>query len=132
MNTESNRQNSFRRSNDEFLRRMRGGEFCEEQRTRQKSEIPVLATLDIPGANNRQSPSCDGRMSQEPETGREDYGNCRYPSLAMVYSPKQKWREVMSPEDGLRHGTIFRELVKPWEAGERGRGGIPQTGCGRR
>lgn len=35
-------------------------------------------------------------------------------SLAMVYSPYQKFRELYEPEEGLSRGTIFRELDKPF------------------
>jgi hypothetical protein len=33
--------------------------------------------------------------------------------LAMVYSPHQSWRMLLSPEDALAHGTLFEELYKP-------------------
>ena len=42
-----------------------------------------------------------------------------YPSLAMVYAPCQEFRMMYSPEEGLSHGTIFRELDKPLERGGR-------------
>ncbi len=34
--------------------------------------------------------------------------------LAMAYVPMQKWRNVFDACQGLEHGTIFEELVKPW------------------
>ena len=34
-------------------------------------------------------------------------------SLAMVYSPKQSWRMLYSPDAALEHGTLFEELYKP-------------------
>jgi len=37
--------------------------------------------------------------------------------LAMVYSPYQSWRMIMSPEDALAHGTLFEELYKPLREG---------------
>ena len=39
----------------------------------------------------------------------------RFPSLAMVYVPLQSFRGTYSPEEGLAHGTLFRELDKPLE-----------------
>ncbi len=38
-------------------------------------------------------------------------------SLAMAYIPWQELQEVYEPEAGLRHGTIFPELNKPFTAG---------------
>ena len=35
--------------------------------------------------------------------------------LAMVYSPYQAWRMLYTPEEALRHGTLFEELYKPLE-----------------
>jgi len=34
-------------------------------------------------------------------------------SLAMVYSPRQYWRDAYSPAEALDHGTLFKELDKP-------------------
>lgn len=36
------------------------------------------------------------------------------PSLAMAYVPWQQWRELYTPEVGLKRGTIFAELDKPF------------------
>lgn len=41
--------------------------------------------------------------------------------LAMVYSPKQYFRQVMDPETALRHGTMFAELDLPLEVVEGGK-----------
>ncbi len=35
--------------------------------------------------------------------------------LAMVYSPYQAWRMLYTPDEALRHGTLFEELYKPLE-----------------
>ncbi|MBQ8689762.1 MAG: spore coat associated protein CotJA [Clostridia bacterium] len=35
--------------------------------------------------------------------------------LAMVYSPMQCWRMLKTPADALMSGTLFEELVKPYE-----------------
>ena len=34
-------------------------------------------------------------------------------SLAMVYSPRQYWRDAYTPAEALDRGTLFRELDKP-------------------
>lgn len=36
--------------------------------------------------------------------------------LAMVYSPKQYWRDLYDNTEALRRGTLFRELFFPLEA----------------
>ncbi|MDD3183810.1 MAG: spore coat associated protein CotJA [Anaerostipes sp.] len=43
-------------------------------------------------------------------------------ALAMAYVPWQHWNHVYSPEEGIRCGTIFPELNKPFygRAGCRG------------
>ena len=41
--------------------------------------------------------------------------------LAMVYSPKQKWQNIYSPEEAMEHGTLFADLYFPWLAGEKGK-----------
>ena len=35
-------------------------------------------------------------------------------SLAMVYSPCQEFEDLYDHTDGLKHGTIFRALDKPF------------------
>ena len=37
-----------------------------------------------------------------------------FPSLAMVYIPMQKFRDIYDYDIGLSRGTIFRELDKPF------------------
>jgi len=37
-----------------------------------------------------------------------------YPSLAMVYPPRQVWRNLYDSDAGFGRGTIFRELDKPF------------------
>ena len=34
-------------------------------------------------------------------------------SLAMVYSPRQYWRDAYTPAEALSRGTLFAELDKP-------------------
>lgn len=35
--------------------------------------------------------------------------------LAMAYIPNQQWQNLLSPESALMNGTVFRELVFPFE-----------------
>ncbi|MDO4555062.1 MAG: spore coat associated protein CotJA [Lachnospiraceae bacterium] len=35
-------------------------------------------------------------------------------SLAMAYVPFQKWQNVYQPDEGLRAGTIFKDLNLPF------------------
>ena len=34
--------------------------------------------------------------------------------LAMVYAPRQRWRNAYSPDEALIRGTMFAELDKPF------------------
>lgn len=43
-----------------------------------------------------------------------------YP-LAMAYVVMQRFTDLSSPEEGLRQGTVFNDLVKPLECGLRRR-----------
>lgn len=45
-----------------------------------------------------------------------------YPSLAMVYPPRQVWRNLYDPDVGLERGTIFCELDMPF-SGDNGKKG---------
>lgn len=44
------------------------------------------------------------------------------PSLAMVYAPCQVFADLYELDEGLRNGTIFRALNKPFQPGYRKRG----------
>ena len=60
------------------------------------------------------TPDCKGK---EPDT------ECaKMPSLAMVYSPKQTWKDIYEPETALCRGTLFSDLYFPLER-EKGWGG---------
>ena len=106
MYSESNRRPSANRSNDEFLRRMLGGELTE-------GAIPVLNFSD--GAMD--GPSCDGSTPNDSSIcGDGECPTCIHaPSLAMVYCPTQCWRNVLQPEAALACGSLFSELVMPLE-----------------
>lgn len=53
---------------------------------------------------------CDNRGMSMP-----DYPHKARKSLAMAYVPWQKWQNVMDSCNALKHGTIFEELVLPFE-----------------
>ena len=45
------------------------------------------------------------------------------PSLAMVYSPLQDFREIYDTDKALERGTLFAELDLPFEGGRGKKGG---------
>ena len=50
----------------------------------------------------------------------EEFSEPRRPSLAMVYAPRQRFRDLFEPAEALlRRGTLFRELYKPFQPGGR-------------
>ena len=59
-----------------------------------------------------------GRVPNPPcnpdTTEKTAYG--KFPSLAMVYSPPEEFRDLYAPADALAHGTLFVGLNKPFEA----------------
>ncbi len=114
MYADNHRRSASQRVNDEFLRRMTGGELTSN------AEQSVQASL---GACLGKSESAKYRDSAERESDCPT--TVPAPSLAMVYSPRQCWRNVLSPEEGLRQGSIFSDLVLPFEP--YGNGG---NGCG--
>lgn len=103
-----------RRVNDEFLRRMVGGELISK-------ELPVMnmARLDTAPGQMPERPSCN---QNDENGGRECPVNINAPSLGMVYSPRQCWRNLLDHEAALSNGSLFAELVMPFEAGERHNG----------
>ena len=130
MYMENNRRAAESRADADFLRRMLGGELngvsnarvrtpsnagrCCEWRPQARQEAPMRPE----GGCSGQRPSCDTSCPTEVPA----------PSLAMVYCPRQCWRSLFSPDDGLKHGTIFAELVLPFEGRQLG----GKEGCARR
>ena len=159
MYSENNRRASGMRANDEFLRRMLGGDLTG-------GEVPAMTrepmeqnySLERTGddghrdgmgerGNARLSnepngmlgggyPACDGSVGNgvsgcKPPRPHGD-GECPTcvvtPSLAMVYAPRQCWRKLLDLQSALDHGTLFAELVLPFEGGSRKTG---REGCGK-
>lgn len=108
---EKNNRTAGWRSDDEFLRRMLGGNFSNRDLPVMSPSvgIPTPANLDRAGAETRNADNGSGT-----ENGNEN-GCCRYPSLAMVYAPEQKWKNLTEPAKALKEGTLFCALVKPFE-----------------
>lgn len=63
------------------------------------------------------NPPCNGGGEGRGDCNPRELYGLEGKALAMVYSPKQYWRMTYSPEDALRHGTLFEELDKPFAAG---------------
>ena len=119
MYSENNRRTATGRANDEFLRRMIGGELAHGVPL-MNTNVPPRATLPDYSENKT---ACDGQPRGE-NSAPMCNNNCpvqlHAPSLAMVYAPKQCWQSVLDPTTGLRHGTIFTELILPFEASQKG------------
>lgn len=143
MYTENNRTTSFDRANDDFLRRMLGGELRSDERAvlnqmedvPQKPQFPGCVIED--GYGKREGvmhEDGEGRARNEdmPKCNDGDGDTCpKYmlmPSLAMVYAPHQCWQNLLDPESALEHGSQFAELILPFEAG---RGGCTKMGGGK-
>ena len=56
-----------------------------------------------------------GQRCSEDRTERATEHFVMGPQLAMVYSPIQNWRMLLTPEAALEKGTLFEELYKPLE-----------------
>lgn len=123
MYSETNRRSAARRADDEFLRRMLGGQLTGDG-------LPVMnltpqqAPARVPVRDERTRIACDGSPRQNGSQGTESTAcpTCiQAPSIAMVYAPKQCWRNLLDPASGLSQGSIFAELILPLEA-------VPQKG----
>ena len=54
---------------------------------------------------------------------RSGWGIPGYP-LALVYAPIQEFEDILDVENALRHGTVFKALILPFEGDKRvGKGG---------
>lgn len=149
MYSENNRRASGMRANDEFLRRMLGGDLtggelpvmnmepadhaedfgrkADERQVRQmrdngKARLSNEGNGSIGGGR----PSCDGSIGNLVSDDKPSscvQGECspylHAPSLAMVYSPRQCWRNLLDPQSALDQGTLFAELVLPFEGGSK-------------
>ena len=90
---EKNQPPAWRRSGDEFLRGMSRGALPGKS----------LPTMNVPAPAPEAAPPADTAC-----------GCAGMPSLAMVYSPVQEWRNLLPPQQALQNGSLFGELVKPF------------------
>ncbi len=69
------------------------------------------------GGNRPETPSCNscGCSSSNNCQNNECPTRIPAPSLAMTYCPKQCWRRILDPAQGLSAGSIFEELILPLE-----------------
>ena len=122
MYSERENRAGVQRANNEFLRRMLGGELTT-------GYVPVFneETPSLPEYPDR--PPCDGGIDQSGAgtAGAHCTSACgtslNAPSLAMVYAPVQCWRGLLNPTEALKQGSQFSELVLPFEGYRKGKGG---------
>ena len=147
---ENNRRAAENRADADFLRRMLGGELngngcgCERSCDRECScnRTPAESRRGTAGmccewTPQTRQPQARQELPTMPENGCGCQKPCNTscpteidaPALAMVYSPRQCWRKLLDPAEGLKQGTIFAELVLPFEAVPH-KGG--KEGCARR
>ena len=121
MYIESNRRAAESRADADFLRRMLGGELNGSSNNCVRN-----------GANVGRS--CEWRPQARQEPPMRPEGDCGYqrpcdtscptqiaaPSLAMVYCPRQCWHKLLEPEIALAHGSLFEELILPFEGRQIG------------
>lgn len=150
MYSDQNRRASVGRANDEFLRRMLGGELTGGVMPVMNMKTPAVprqmgqgndhfenrrGTDEVNHSRQRErlssegtdsgicSPSCDGDYNCG--SGNGNYGDCptqiHAPSLAMVYAPRQCWRNLLDPQSALESGSLFAELILPLEVGRNTR-----------
>ena len=126
MYSDNDKRPSAARVNDEFLRRMLGGELTAGACPVMNTDPEILPEQGIPGHGGN-GPLCDGSMGNGEMAGgcpKEPWA----PSLAMVYAPRQCWRNLLDPQSALAEGSQFAELILPLEVG-RGPRGTEGKGC---
>ncbi len=135
MYSENQRYSAVRRSNDEFLRKMLGGELsasCGQARcgTRRTTNRCANAYAGQTGDTCTRG-ACKSHEMQARQDGpacnegdslhhNHDCGNSApwaqtFPSLAMVYSPMQSFENRYEPSKALQRGTLFADLDLPLE-----------------
>ena len=139
---ENNRRAAESRADADFLRRMLGGELNGNGCCNHSRDRAPLDTRQGVGECCEWTPQIRHPQARQEMPFRPENGGCgcqkpcntscptevHAPSLAMVYCPRQCWRKLFDPENGLKHGTIFAELVLPFEGYLKG----GKEGCARR
>ena len=91
-----NKKASERRTNDEYLRRSSFGARASSESLPTQSDPPT----DAQGEANATCLTCQNEE--------------KMPSLAMVYAPKQIFKDLYEPNEALERGTLFRALDLPF------------------
>ena len=111
-----NKYTAVRRTNDEFLRRMIGGELSGSPMPRQDMEPSEKPSSCHPCQEQHHKPPCNsgdpvpnGCVPTPPCCPTQVHA----PSLAMVYAPKQCWQSILDPVTALSEGSLFAELILP-------------------
>ncbi len=149
---ENNRRAAQNRADADFLRRMLGGELNGNGCCDRSADRSYERSYDRDRSCNRASAQphqggmgecCEWTPQARQEAPVRPEGGCgcqkpcntscpteiHAPALAMVYCPRQCWRKLLDPAEGLKQGTIFAELIFPLEAVPH-KGG--KEGCARR
>ena len=140
MYMENNRRAAGSRADADFLRRMLGGElsgngcgcgrFDERSNDRDRScdRTPVQSRRDTTGECCEWRPQARQEAPAWPDNGCGCQRPCdtscpteiAAPALAMVYAPRQCWHKLLDPEAALAHGSLFEELILPFEGRQIG------------
>ena len=99
-----------------ILNSLLGGELTGGALPVMNTEPPRLPEQEGNG------PLCDGSVGNGGAGGASCPKEPWAPSLAMVYAPRQCWRNLLDPQSALSEGSLFAELILPLEVGNRPRG----------
>ena len=107
------------RINADFMRRMmeleKENELNEMNQLNRQNE---MNQLNRQNEMNQLTPRRQNTAENEmPNSQAEENFMPLERPLAMVYSPRQSWRELYDPEMGFTKGTLFKELDKPFMGG---------------
>ena len=94
------------RISDDYNRRALSDCGCENARIAPRAVCPSCE--QNANARNEMQNNCGCNNIGEDYAGEFNY------ALAMVYSPVQEFQNLYCEEEGLKAGTIFKELDKPF------------------
>ena len=157
MYSENSRNAAVRRANDEFLRKLISGELQNDtshQHSEQRATgcgatrnnfAPNVRSgegsyCNLPqrkgcgcgalrGTAQQNTPSCNENDSAYTDGCMDCPAHVHAPALAMVYSPKQCWQNLLDPNRALVEGTLFADLVLPLDQSKNTN---ESEGCGRK
>ena len=110
------------RIDDDMLERILNEEnigYCSYGDRNERSTVTSHARCQL---RSTVEPRNENPRPEHPENGCCDNGcgkdNCLASySLAMAYTPDQKWQNLYNDDDSMIHGTMFAELYKPFYYG---------------